>query len=80
MIEEQTDSSHKELRPLGILGIFWLVMGLLVYIAALFVKANEYVSRTQGITTNLAAGSILTLIGIFCLYRGRKKKIPKQNR
>jgi len=74
MIEDQEDTPRRELKPLSILGLFWFVMGLFVYIAAFFVEASEYVSRTRGIVTNIVAGSVLTLIGLLCLYRGRKHR------
>lgn len=74
MTEEQKDSSNREFNPLAIMGLFWLVMGLFVWVAVFFVEASEYVSKTRGIMTNIAAGSILTLIGLLCIYRGRHKK------
>lgn len=78
MAKNQVDSPRKVLRPLFVMGLFWLGMGLFIYIAAFFVQANNYVSRTRGIITDIVAGSILTLIGIFCLYRGRKGKIHEE--
>lgn len=74
MNENQTDSSRREFEPLSMMGLFWFVMGLLVFVATFFVEASDYVSRSRGIATNIVAGSILTLIGLFCLYRGRKRK------
>jgi hypothetical protein len=71
----------KEFDPLKIMGIFWLVFGVIVLFATLFVRTTPQVPAMRGIITNIIAGALLVGTGFFSLRRAganRRRKSEKE--
>ncbi len=66
--------TKKVFQPLEIIGIFWVVFGVIVLFATFFVKATPQVPRLHGIVTNIIAGLLLLGIGLACVIKGRANK------
>ncbi len=60
-------------EPLLIMGYFWFAFGIIVLIASFFVEETPQVPHIRGVLTNIFAGSLLFLIGLFSILKGRKK-------
>jgi len=70
----------KEFDPLKIMGIFWLVFGVIVLFATLFVRTTPQVPAMRGMITNIIAGVLLVGTGLFSLGRAganRRRKSEK---
>jgi uncharacterized membrane protein HdeD (DUF308 family) len=65
---ENKDEQKSVANPLQVMGIFWVVFGLIVAISA---YAPE---ETLGKLVNLLSGFILIIVGVFALMKGRRKK------
>jgi hypothetical protein len=78
--EEQSLESGKKFEPLEIMGIFWLVFGIIVLVSTFFVEATEQVPLVRGIVTNITAGLLLLGAGIFSIVKaGINKRKPGKN-
>ena len=69
--------TRKVFQPLEIIGIFWVVFGIIVLFATFFVKATPQVPRIHGIITNIIAGLLLFGVGLACVIKGRANKRKK---
>ncbi len=69
--------TKKVFQPLEIIGIFWVVFGVIVLFATFFVKATPQVPRLHGIVTNIIAGLLLLAVGLACVIKGRANKRKK---
>ncbi len=58
-------------QPFEVMGYFWAVLGVVVLLAAFTIKGSELVPASHGIVTNIIAGTILLVIGVLSLLRGR---------
>jgi uncharacterized membrane protein HdeD (DUF308 family) len=61
----------KKFEPLEIMGIFWLVFGIVILVSTFFVKATPQVPLVRGIVTNIIAGLLLLGAGIFSIVKAR---------
>lgn len=68
---KQTTEPEKKFEPLEILGIFWLVFGLIVLMSTFFVKATPQVPLIRGVVTNIIAGLLLLGAGIFSIAKAK---------
>jgi predicted metal-binding membrane protein len=75
--EKQEVETKKTFEPLEIMGIFWIVFGIIVLIATFFVRANPLVPLLRGVVTNIIAGVLLFGAGIACFLKGRANKLKK---
>lgn len=75
-MEKVPTSEQEEMvfDPLKIMGIFWLIFGIIVLFATFFIKATERVPIVPSVVTNVVAGSVLSLAGIVCLWKARLNK------
>jgi len=64
----------KKFEPLEIMGIFWLVFGIVVLVSTFFVKATPQVPLVRGIVTNMIAGLLLLGAGIFSIVKAKVNK------
>ena len=69
--QETIEEPEKNFDPLGIMGIFWSVFGIIILAATFFVKATPRVPLIRGIVTNIIAGLLLLGTGIFCIIKAR---------
>ncbi|MFQ5868201.1 MAG: hypothetical protein ACE5IT_09470 [bacterium] len=67
----------KEFEPLEIMGIFWLVFGIVVLVATFFVKSTPQVPLIRGVVTNIIAGLLLLGAGVFSIVKGKINKRRK---
>lgn len=65
------DNKLKSVRPLQMMGVFWLILGIVVLFGSFFIKGTPYISQTRGVVTNVIAGSILFIIGLLSFLCGR---------
>ncbi|UCC39054.1 MAG: hypothetical protein JSV96_14775 [Candidatus Aminicenantes bacterium] len=65
---------EKKFEPLEIMGIFWLVFGVVVLISTFFVKGTSLVPLIRGVVTNIIAGLLLLAAGLFSILKGRANK------
>ncbi|NIM14166.1 MAG: hypothetical protein GTO45_19140 [Candidatus Aminicenantes bacterium] len=78
--EEQSLESGKKFEPLEIMGIFWLVFGIIVLVSTFFVEATEQVPLVRGRVTNIIAGVLLLGAGIFSIVKaGINKRKSEKN-
>ena len=68
------DNRLKSMQPIQIMGIFWLVLGVVVLFGSFFIKGTEHVPKLHGVVTNVIAGAILFIIGLISLLRKRSAK------
>ncbi len=69
------DSQEKsKFQPFAVMGYFWAVLGVVVLLAAFTIKGSELVPAVRGIVTNIIAGSLLLVIGVLSVLRGRAEK------
>ncbi|UCH95876.1 MAG: hypothetical protein JSV88_03260 [Candidatus Aminicenantes bacterium] len=76
--DKQTIEPEKKFEPLQIMGIFWLVFGMIVLGSTFFVKSTEQVPLVRGIVTNIIAGLLLLGAGILSILKAKINK-RKQN-
>jgi uncharacterized membrane protein HdeD (DUF308 family) len=75
----QSIESEKKFEPLEIMGIFWLVFGLIVLISTFFVEAAPRVPLVRGVVTNIIAGLLLLGAGLFSIVKaGRNRRKQKE--
>jgi len=72
--DTQNTEPAKKFEPLQIMGIFWLVFGIIVLASSFFVEATPRVPLVRGVVTNIIAGLLLLGAGGFCIVRARIKK------
>lgn len=68
------ESQNNRFQPFEVMGYFWTVLGVVVLVAAFTIKGSELVPAVRGIVTNIIAGSILLVIGVWSIMRGRAQK------
>ncbi|MEE4310753.1 MAG: hypothetical protein V2J62_02690 [candidate division KSB1 bacterium] len=71
--ESKKDGSF-DFQPLELMGYFWLVFGVIVLLATVFVGESSLVPKARGVMTNILAGLVLFLTGLFSVIRGRSNK------
>jgi uncharacterized membrane protein HdeD (DUF308 family) len=72
--DQQNIEPEKSFEPLQIMGIFWLVFGIIVLASTFFIEATPKVPLVRGVVTNVIAGLLLFGAGIFCIVKARSKK------
>ena len=72
--DKQTLEPAQKFEPLQMMGIFWLVFGIIVLVASFFVEATPQVPLVRGVVTNIIAGLLLLGAGVFCIVKARIKK------
>lgn len=72
--DNQTIETEKKFEPLHIMGLFWLVFGIVVLGSSFFVTATPRVPLVRGVVTNIIAGLLLLGAGIFCIVKARINK------
>jgi hypothetical protein len=75
--DKQTLEPAQEFEPLQIMGIFWLVFGIIVLASSFFIEATPRVPLVRGVVTNVIAGLLLLGAGGFCIVKARIKKKEK---
>jgi hypothetical protein len=75
--KDQIDNSEKTFQPLIIMGIFWLVFGIVVLLATFFVQGNDLIPTVRGKVTNIIAGLLLLTAGGISFLKGRANKQKK---
>ena len=73
----QQPEGKKEFEPLEIMGAFWIFFGIVVLLATIFVKGTENVPLIRGVVTNIIAGLLLLIAGVFSFLKGRANKYRK---
>jgi hypothetical protein len=71
---EQKGGTKRVFEPLEIMGIFWLVFGIVVLLASFFVEATPRVPEVRGVVTNIIAGLLLFGAGTASILKGRANK------
>ena len=78
MTEKNQQTVHeKKFDPLAIMGVFWLVFGIIVLISTFFVRSTPEVPLIRGIITNIIAGALLLGAGLFSILKSRKNRREK---
>lgn len=72
--DQQNIEPAKKFEPLQIMGIFWLVFGIIVLVSSFFVEATPRVPLVRGVVTNVIAGLLLVGAGVLCMVRAIIKK------
>jgi prolipoprotein diacylglyceryltransferase len=72
--DKQALEPEKKFEPLQIMGIFWLVFGIIVLASSFFVEPTPQVPLVRGIVTNIIAGVLLLGAGVLCIVKARIKK------
>jgi len=72
--DRQNTEPEKKFEPLQIMGIFWLVFGIIVLVSSFFVEATPRVPLVRGVVTNVIAGLLLVGAGVFCIVKARIKR------
>ena len=67
--DKQNTEPAKKFEPLQIMGIFWLVFGIIVLASSFFVEATPRVPLVRGLVTNVIAGLLLVGAGVFCIVK-----------
>ena len=75
--DNKSADTTKTFEPLQIMGIFWIVFGIVILTATFFVKPTPQVPLIRGVATNLIAGILLSGIGTVSLVKGRARKQRK---
>jgi predicted metal-binding membrane protein len=73
-MDNQQREAKKEFEPLEIMGVFWIFFGIVVLLATIFVKGTENVPLIRGVVTNIIAGLLLLIAGVFSFLKGRANK------
>ena len=73
MPQKTSAAGGKNFQPLEMMGYFWSIFGLIVLGATFFVQETSMVPHLRGVVTNIAAGSVLLIAGVFSIIRGRRK-------
>lgn len=76
--EKEIVEPRREFEPLQIMGLFWIVFGVIVLVATFFVKETPQVPLVRGTTTNIIAGLLLLGAGGLSLFKGRARKRKKR--
>ena len=71
------NSNMKNFEPLTLMGLFWSIFGIIVLFASFFINETPLVPYFRGVFTNIIAGLILFLVGLFSLLKGRKNQALK---
>lgn len=74
---EQTEEEKRTFEPLEIMGVFWLVFGIIILIATVFVKSTPQVPLMRGLVTNIIAGLLLLGAGVLSILKAKAKKRKK---
>ena len=69
--DRQTVNRKQAFEPLEIMGVFWLIFGIVVLIATFFVKATPRVPLIRGVVTNIIAGLLLFGAGLLSILKAR---------
>jgi predicted metal-binding membrane protein len=69
--DKQTMETGAKFEPLGIMGIFWLVFGIVVLASTFFVEATPQVPLVRGVVTNIIAGLLLLGAGVFSIVKAK---------
>ena len=72
--DRQNTEPAQEFEPLQMMGIFWLVFGIIVLASSFFIEATPRVPLVRGVVTNVIAGLLLLGAGVFCIVKARIKK------
>ena len=72
-----SEQSGMVFDPLKIMGIFWLIFGIIVLFATFFIKATPRVPLIPSVITNILAGSVLVIAGVVCLWKAKHNKKDK---
>jgi hypothetical protein len=72
--DQQNTEPEKKFEPLQIMGIFWLVFGIIVLASTFFIKATPQVPLVRGVVTNVIAALLLLGAGVVCMVRARIKR------
>ena len=72
--DQQNTEPEKKFEPLQIMGIFWLVFGIIVLASTFFVEATPRVPLVRGVVTNVIAALLLLGAGVLCIVRARIKR------
>ncbi len=72
--DRQNTEPAQEFEPLQMMGIFWLVFGIIVLASSFFIEATPQVPLVRGVVTNIIAGLLLLGAGVFCIVKARIKK------
>ena len=70
----QNTEPAQKFEPLQMMGIFWLVFGIIVLVASFFVEATSQVPLVRGVVTNVIAALLLLGAGVLCIVKARIKK------
>jgi hypothetical protein len=66
-----SEQSEMVFDPLKVMGVFWLIFGVIVLFATFFIKATPRVPLVPSVITNIIAGSLLTIAGVVCLLKAK---------
>jgi uncharacterized membrane protein YczE len=72
--DRQNTEPAQKFEPLQMMGIFWLVFGIIVLASSFFMEATPQVPLVRGVVTNIIAGLLLLGAGVFCIVKARIKK------
>lgn len=76
--DQEPKEDGRSFEPLEIVGIFWLLFGLLIVAATFFVEATPRVPLVRGVVTNLVAGALMVGIGWLSIVRGRARRARRE--
>lgn len=71
------EQSKMVFDPLKIMGIFWLIFGVIVLFATFFIKATPRVPLVPSVITNIIAGSLLVVAGVVSMVKAKFNKKDK---
>ena len=72
--DRQNTEPGQKFEPLQMMGIFWLVFGIIVLASSFFIEATPRVPLVRGVVTNVIAGLLLLGAGVFCIVKARMKR------
>ena len=75
--DQQNTEPEKKFEPLQIMGIFWLVFGIIVLASTFFIEATPRVPLVRGVVTNVIAALLLLGAGVLCIIKARINKKKK---
>lgn len=75
--QKEISEPRREFEPLKIMGIFWIVFGVIVLVATFFVRETPQVPLIRGTATNIIAGLLLLGAGVFSILKGRARRRKK---
>ena len=75
-MEKVPATEHNEMvfDPLKIVGVFWLIFGIIVLFATFFIEATPRVPLIPSVVTNILAGGLLFIAGGVCLWKANRNK------